>query len=147
MGFGDNEPPAVRADPFPATLSTPGGFRLLFLTFVSWDVIKYRITAGGIDQQIQIDATQNSTDAVYTPTRSNVTYCITAQGCSRTIGGGTGLCSPESQPLCVNSAVNTTSLRKFLRLSGVHTTTPVALRPLLRTAGRGYSLRTVMGLA
>ncbi|MFB8274813.1 hypothetical protein [Nocardia colli] len=136
----------MRMDPFPATLSGPGGFRLLFLTFVSWDVIKYRITGGGIDQNVEVEATQKSTDAVYTPTRSNVRYRITAKGCAGAIGGGTSYCSPESRPLEMSSAVNTTSLRTFLRLSAIDTRQSVGLRALLRTAGRGQRLRAVMGL-
>ena len=142
MGFGDTEPPAMRADPFPATLQSPGGsFNLLILTFVSWDVLKITITHSGEVQHIQIDATGESTDFVYHPVKSGQLYSFVAKGCARAIDGSTNRCSPESEPLESRASVNTTSLRTFLILSGVDISS--LRRVLPRSAG---SLRAIMGL-
>jgi hypothetical protein len=141
MGFGDNEPPALRADPFPATLRHPSGFKLLILTFVSWDVLKISVGHAGDQQHIQIDATGKSTEFNFTPTRSEATYSFAAQGCARAIDGSTNFCSPISRQLFVTAATNTNRLSQFLRLSGVPITS-------LRSAIGGplESLRSLMGL-
>ncbi len=119
MGFGDNEPPSVRADPFPATLQGRGGFSLLILTFISWDVLKLSVSHAGQVQHVQIDATGESTDFVFRPAKSGQPYSFVAKGCARALDGSTNRCSPESAPLQVLSATNTTSLKAFLNLSGV----------------------------
>jgi hypothetical protein len=142
VGFGDNEPPALRADPFPATLHSPGGgFKLLILTFVSWDVLKITVAHGGQEQHIQIDATGKSTDFVFRPAKSGQLYSFVAKGCARALDGSTNRCSPQSEPLEVAAATNTHRLKAFLILSGV----PVAS---LRAAANGSvdSLRGLMGL-
>jgi hypothetical protein len=146
MGFGDNEPPALRADPFPATLAAPGGFHMLALTFVSWDVLKLSASVNGhVERSWQIDATGKSTDFDYAPARSGAGYAFVAQGCSRTLGGGTGHCSPTSSPLERTAAVNTNSMRAFLRRSGVNTSAKVSVRGVAR--GRPLSsLRALMGV-
>ena len=141
MGFGDNEPPALRADPFPATLQGPGGFKLLILTFISWDVLKISVSHAGQVQHIQIDASGESTDFVFRPAESGQLYSFVAEGCARALDGSTNRCSPESEPLQVLAATNTNSLKEFLTASGVPVTS-------LRTAVRGSlsSLRSLMGL-
>ena len=141
MGFGDNEPPALRADPFPATLQGPGGFKLLILTFVSWDVLKMSVSGAGQMQHIQIDATGESTDFVFRPAKSGQVYSFVAKGCARALDGSTNHCSPKSEPLKVPAATNTNSLRRFLSMSGAAGTS-------LRTAGHGSlrSLRSLMSL-
>ncbi|MFE2307138.1 hypothetical protein ACFXCR_35200 [Streptomyces sp. NPDC059431] len=45
----------MRAEPYPATLRAPGGFRLLFLTFTAWDVIKYSVKHGEVVDQEEIN--------------------------------------------------------------------------------------------
>jgi hypothetical protein len=142
MGFGDNEPPALRAHPFPATLQGLGGFRLLILTFVSWDVLKLSVSNAGQVQHIQIDATGESTDFVFRPTKSGHLYSFVAKGCARALDGSTDRCSPESEPLQALAATNTNSLRSFLTSSGVPVTSS------LRASVHGLvpSLRTLMGL-
>jgi hypothetical protein len=141
MGFGDNEPPALRVDPFAATLRHPSGFKLLILTFVSWDVLKISVGHAGTEQHIQIDATGKSTEFEFKPTRSGTAYSFAAQGCARAIDGSTNFCSPMSKQLFVTAATNTNRLSQFLRLSGV----PIAS---LRSAIGGPldSLRNLMGL-
>jgi hypothetical protein len=141
MGFGDNEPPALRADPFPATLQGSGGFKLLILTFISWDVLKISVSHAGQVQHIQIDATGKSTDFVFRPANSGQLYSFVAKGCARALDGSTNRCSPESEPVQVLAATNTNSLKEFLIASGVSVTS-------LRTAAGGSldSLRSLMGL-
>lgn len=144
MGFGDDTPPAVRADPYPATLQAPGGFRLLFLTFTSWDVIKYAVRHGSAVDHEEIKAIHNSTDALYPTSQPGVPHAFTARGCAKAADGSTGYCSPVSDPLWVTAASNTRSLRTFLRRSGVDTRTTLSVRQLLARANRPGSLHTVM---
>jgi hypothetical protein len=141
MGFGDNEPPALRAEPFPATLGGPGGFKLLILTFISWDVLKISVSNAGQVQHIQIDATGESTDFLFRPVRSGQLYSFVARGCAKALDGSTNRCSPDSDPLTAQAATNTNSLKQFLVLSGAPVTS-------LRTAVNGSlnSLRKLMAL-
>lgn len=141
MGFGDNEPPALRADPFPATLHRPGGFKLLILTFVPWDVLKISVSHAGQVQDIQIDATGESTDFVFRPVKSGQLYSFVAKGCARALDGSTNRCSPTSEPLSVTAATNTNNLREFFRLSAAP---PTSLRGAV--GGPLDSLRSLMGL-
>lgn len=142
MGFGDDEPPALRADPFPATLQGPGGFKLLILTFISWDVLKLTIIHGNDVKHIQIDATGESTEFTFSPSQSGQLYSFVAQGCSRALDGSTGFCSPESPPLRVEASTNTNSLKQFLMISG---RSGDSLRTVVR-GSLGSSLRAIMGL-
>jgi hypothetical protein len=147
MGFGDNEPPAIRADPFPATLRGPGGFNLLILTFVTWDVIKLSVVAEGeAARRIQFDAGKKSIDFSFQPVRSKAMYTFTAQGCDRALDGSTNFCSPVSRPLTAQAAENTNSLKQFLLVSGV-VDTNISLRRIVNADGSTISLRTLMGLS
>lgn len=146
MGSGDNEPPAVRADAFPATLRGPGGFRVLVLTFVSWDVIKFTASRGNDPRHMQVDSGKISTEFLLQPVTSGALYTMTAQGCAKAIDGSTNFCSPVSSPLTAVAATNTNSLRVFLSLSGVQLRTDISLRAVITT--RPFpGLRSVMGLS
>lgn len=141
MGFGDDEPPSMRADPFPATLRGPSGFKLLILTFVTFDVLKISVSHAGESQHLQIDATGRSTDLIFSPVQSGLLYSFVAKGCARALDGSTGRCSPESPPLQARAAINTNSLRRFLTASGVSATSlRIAVQIPL------HSLRGLMGL-
>jgi hypothetical protein len=122
MGFGDNEPPAIRADPFPAQLQGSAGFNLLILTFVSWDVFKIVVEHAGQEQHIQIDATGERTECVFRPTKSAQRYSFAAQGCSKAMDGSTNFLLPYVRPPAATAATNIDSLREFLTLSGVPVT-------------------------
>lgn len=68
MGYGDNEPPAIRADAFPATLRCPSGFRILVLTFVAWDMIKFTASVeGGLGRKLEIESGTKTTEFVFRP--------------------------------------------------------------------------------
>jgi hypothetical protein len=147
MGFGDDEPPALRVDPFPATLSSANHFNILILTFVSWDVIKLDSSVnGGPVSRIQFNSGRLSTDFVFTPAISGATYRFWATGCARAIDGSTNHCSPASDPIDVLSATNTNSLTQFLQRSGVDLQSGVQLRGVLGVSGSEVSIRHVMGL-
>ena len=141
MGFGDTAPPALRADPFPATLQDPGGFKFLILTFVSWDVLKISVSHAGQMQHIQIDATGESTDFVFRPAKSGQLYSFVTEGCARALDGSTNRCSPASEPLFVTAATNTNGLRTFLRLKAT-----CAYKPARSGRRSPDSLRNLMGL-
>src|SRR5262245_43782391 len=146
MGFGDNEPPAIRAEPFPATLASRGGFGILVLTFVAWDVIKFSATASdGVTRTIEVDSGRLSTDFTYGPTSSNVDFRLTAQGCARALDGSTGFCSPPAT-ITVRSAENTNRLTLFLRASGIPLPGRVAIGSLLSEEAFPLRLRAIMGL-
>lgn len=145
MGYGDNEPPAMRADAFPATLRGPSGFRILVLTFVDWDVIKFTASAvGEPNRHMEIESGTKSTDFVFQPTKSGVIYTLTSQGCAKAFDGSTGYCSPPSKPLRIFAAVNTHSLRQFLLLNGIGLHNETRLRAYVNTPS--ISLRALMGL-
>jgi hypothetical protein len=144
-GYGDNEPPALRAEPFPATLAGPGGFRVLVLSFIRWDVIKLTVSvAGQPDAHRQFDSGRFSTDSVFQPSVSGALHRFVARGCSRALDGSTNFCSPPSSPVSRVAATNTNSVRDFLIASGVSFQGGVSLRAHLPEPG--VSLRTVMGL-
>ncbi|QEL82602.1 hypothetical protein DN407_29330 (plasmid) [Bacillus sp. JAS24-2] len=145
MGYGIDEPPAIRADSFPATLSGPSGFRILILTFVAWDVIKFTAsTTGEPDRKLEIGSGTTQTEFLFTPTKSGVTYTFTCQGCAKAFDGSTEFCSPVSRPITVVAAINTRSFRQFLKTSGVNLHNEVSLRALVTDSL--ISLRTLMGL-
>jgi hypothetical protein len=141
MGYGDDEPPDVRADPFPATLRSPGGFQLKILTFVQWDHIKLFWSMEGDPRQeeIEIDSGQTVTDYVFQPARSGARYVFSARGCS-----DSAYCSPISRPIERIAATNTNRLRAFLTLSGVRAS--AGLRGLVSGGSGEIHLRTLMGL-
>jgi hypothetical protein len=146
VGFGDNLPPAIRADGFPATLSGPSGFRILVLTFVAWDVIKFTASAKGEpERKLEIESGTFTREFDFRPTRSAVIYTFTAQGCAKAIDGSTRFCSPVSSPLSRVAPINTGSLRQFLQRSGVNLHADVRLRSLVSKPS--ISLRSLMGLA
>jgi hypothetical protein len=147
MGYGDNEPPAIRADPFPATLSHPNRFAMLFLTFVNWDVIKLSWSLeNGPPGYLEIDSGTASTDYIFEPARSDGIYTFTAQGCSKAADGSTNYCSPVSQPYVKVAAHNTNSVKQFLKISAIDLREPVFLRTIIPDGGNEISLRTLMGL-
>lgn len=145
MGYSDNQPPAIRADAFPATLRDQSGFRILVLTFVAWDVIKFTaFTKGAPEQMLEIQSGSKETEFMFQPTKSGTTYTFRAQGCAKAIDGSTQFCSPISEPISAVAATNTNSLRKFLLLSRVNFRNSVGLRVLVSDSL--ISLRTLMGL-
>lgn len=143
MGYGDNEPPAIRADPLPATLDHANRFKMLILTFVKWDVIKLRWSLeGGSPGYLEIDGGPHGvTDYTFEPAQPSGRYTFTAQGCDRG-----DYCSPESEPYVAVAAKNTNSVRQFLQSSGIDLSKAVSLPSLLRSRGNRTSLRNVMGL-
>jgi len=144
MGYGDDEPPAIRADAFPATLFSQNHFQILILTFVAWDVIKL---SWSIEDDLpgsrEIDSGSTSTEFPL-PAKSGGTYTFTAQGCARAVDGSTNYCSPTSAPLRVTAAQNTNSLRQLLLRSNVVPGKGVRLRSYLPAGPT--SLRTLLGL-
>lgn len=147
MGFGDNEPPAVRADPFPATLTSGNHFNILILTFVNWDVIKLDWSInGGQGGRKEIPSGMTSTDFVFSPVKSGITYSFSATGCNKAADGSTNFCSPSSNPIQVAVAVNTNSFKQFLQLSGINTHNEVSLRTIVTATQPQVSLRSLMGL-
>ncbi len=148
MGYGDNEPPAIRADAVPATLQRPSGFAMLFLTFVAWDVIKLSWSSGAaLSGRIEIGSGRINTEYFFQPAESGQRYAFTAQGCNKAVDGSTNYCSPVSVPFDANAAQNTTSLKQFLFISGINLNHPVSLRAALGSRPVPISLRTVMGLS
>jgi hypothetical protein len=142
MGYGDDEPPAVRADPFPATLQSSSGFKILILTFVEWKYIKlfWSVDGGPLDD-VQVLSGQKSTDYVFKPARSGARYAFSARGCS-----DDAYCSPTSRPIERTAAVNTHSLRTFLVLSGINIHPGVHLRALITHGSRQVRLRALLGV-
>jgi hypothetical protein len=143
MGFGDDEPPAVRAEAFPATLAGPGGFHILVLTFVSFDVIKFTASGGGAERHMEVESGKVSTDFIFQPVKSGAVYTLTAQGCAKAFDGSTSHCSPPSSLVTAVAANNTNSLRAFLKLSGIQIRGGVRLRSLIHTIPPS-GLRSVM---
>src|SRR5260370_5611643 len=147
MGFGDNEPPALRLDAFPATLSSANHFNIRMLTFIRWDVIKLDSSInGGPTRRIEIDSGRESTDFVFKPARSGQTYSFSAIGCAKAADGSTNHCSPPSPATIIRAAINTNSLKLFLRMSGVDVRGGVRLRDVLGVQGSKISIRQVMDL-
>ena len=146
MGYGDNEPPAIRADRIVPNLYHPGGFQMLFLTFVNWDVIQLSWTTGsGAHDSTEIDSGRASTDYLFTPTISGESYHFVARGCAKTVGGGTGHCSPDESHDVIASE-NTNSVGQFLERSGIVPSPPLSLHTLLGIREPPISLRQVMWL-
>jgi hypothetical protein len=146
-GYGDQQPPGIRADAVPASLQSPSGFAMLFLTFVAWDVLKlWWSVAGGAPGYAEIDSGTMSTDYFFRSSPSGGNYTFTAQGCSRALDGSTNYCSPSSGPYHASCAPNTGSLREFLQLSSIDSYSEVNIRSLLGSGDIEISLRTVMDL-
>lgn len=147
MGFGDNEPPAIRVDPLPATLHHSSRFAMLFLTFVKWDVIKLSWSLeNGPSERLEIGSGALSTDYLFQPTQSDGRYTFIAQGCNKAVDGSTTYCSPVSQPYLAVAAHNTNSVKQFLKISGIDLQKDVALLALVQHSVNEISLRTLMGL-
>jgi hypothetical protein len=154
MGYGDNEPPAIRADPIVGTLQNPSGFAMLFLTFVAWDVLKFSwIELGtGESGQLDLDSGRNSTDYLFSPVMSDGRYLFKAQGCNKAIDGSTDYCSPVSDPYHAIAPHSTNSLKQFLHNSGLTLNQPFNLLTLLHAeipaidVSSKISVRTIMRL-
>lgn len=147
MGFGDNEPPAIRADSLPATLYQSSHFAMLFLTFVKWDVIKLSWSLGNAPAEvIEIGSGTLSTDYLFQPTQSDGRYTFTAQGCNKAVDGSTSFCSPISNPYITVAAHNTNSVRQFLKISGIDLQKDVEIRAFVQRGANEISLETLMGL-
>jgi len=147
MGYGDNEPPAIRADPFPTTLNELNGFRILILTFVPWDVIKFSAsTSDGDERALEINSGKMQTEFILRLVRSSIKYKFTAQGCSKAVDGSTSYCSPRSEPLEVTAAENTNSVKQFLRISGINIEADINLSSILRNREFPISFRQLLGL-
>lgn len=146
MTFGDDQPPSLRADPRPATLQRASHFQILILTFVTWDVIKLHISDDGGSRTVEVTAGTTSIDTVFEPVASNRLYTFVARGCAKAIDGSTTYCSPDSAPLRVRSAANSTSLRGFLVASGIDIHIDQHLAPVLAGYGQHGGLRRIMGL-
>jgi hypothetical protein len=140
MGYGDNWPPELRADPFPPSLRSAGGFRLLILTFISWDVIKLTVTAPGVSIYQELSSHAESNDFVFEPAWSGLPYTFVAQGCAKAIDGSTGYCSPLSTPLTVEAA-GAANWKSFLLSNGLAPETS-----LRGAAAWSVSLRALLGL-
>jgi hypothetical protein len=147
MGFGDNEPPDIRADAMPATLYQSNRFAMLFLTFIKWDVIKLSWSLNnGAYKQLEITSGSLSTDYLFQPAQSNGKYIFVAQGCNKAFDGSTSYCSPVSRPYLAIAAHNTNSVKQFLKISGIDLRKEVSLRVLVQDSTNEISLRTLMGL-
>jgi hypothetical protein len=147
MGYGDNEPPDIRADPIPATLYHSNRFAMLFLTFVKWDIIKLSWSLeNGPSERLEIESNAVSTDYLFQPAQSDGKYIFTAQGCNKAVDGSTSYCSPVSKPYLAVAAHNTNSVKQFLKISGIDMQKDVALRALVQHGANEISLRTLMGL-
>jgi hypothetical protein len=147
MGFGDNEPPSVRADPFPATLTSGNHFKLLILTFVPWDVIKLDWSReDGPGGRLEFHSGRESTDFIFGPVKSGARYSFVATGCAKAIDGSTNFCSPPSDPISIVAATNTNKLRQFLQISGITTRGGISLRTVIASANSVVSLKSLMGL-
>jgi hypothetical protein len=145
MGFGDNEPPAVRADPFPSTLGGPAGFRVLVLTFIAWDVIKFKASARDEpDRHLQVSTSSTVTEFVFHPVKSGAQYTFVAQGCAQAVDGSTTFCSPLSAPSVKTALVETGSVRLFLQRSGIDTRAKTELKPFL--SKHRFSVRALLWL-
>jgi hypothetical protein len=147
MGYGDNEPPALRATPYAQTLMVPNHIDLLVLTFVSWDVIKldWSVDGRGLPR-VEFDAGSTSISFTLQDIVSGGFYTMSAQGCAKAVDGSTTYCSPTSRPINVTASTNTDSLRGFLDGSGLTVGNNFSVRSALRQAGRSGSWRTIMGV-
>lgn len=148
MGYGDDIAPAVRADPFPATLAHPNHVAMLFVAFTDWDVIKLRWTVGEDSSgYLEIPGgAHGSTDYSFEPARPDAVYRFTAQGCNKAADGSTNYCSPVSDPYVVTAAHNTNSLRQFLTESGIDLSKGILLSNVLWSSPQVSSLRALMGI-
>ena len=134
MGFGDNEPPSLRIDPFPATLGSPNRLHIYWIAFLKWDYYELRWSAAsGPETQVDIDSGQLDADFDLQPARPGVLYRIKVRGCSKSVAGRGLYCSPYSPVASVIAAPDFTSVRQFLRTSGV---TADSLRSLGRRRRR-----------
>lgn len=148
MGHGDNQPPAIRADPVPATLRHSNRFAMLFVTFVRWDIIKLSWSLeNGPSGRLEIDSGALSTDYLFQPAQSDGRYTFSAKGCNKAVDGSTSYCSPASRPYLAVAAHNTNSVKQFLRVSGLDLKHDVALRALVQHSTSDISLIALLGLA
>jgi hypothetical protein len=152
VAFGDDEPPAVRLTPSPATLGSPNRIRVLWITFVGWDFVHVRWAVnGGPETQLRLGRDQVDIGAAgldgewdLTPTIPGARYTVAVQACRQGGFGGFGaFCGPWSGRVQVMGATNLLSLRSFLTLSGVDTTRTVSIGAL-RPAAQTIALRALL---
>jgi hypothetical protein len=141
MGFGDNEPPAVRLKALPATLGIPNHIHILWITFVTWHFVHVRFSADGNsvvqvrlgEDQVQVHSGGLVGEWDLQSTIPGSHYSISMQACRQ---GGFGafpaVCGPWSEPIEVRAVENMSSTSSFLVASGINMNQPVsiaALRP------------------
>jgi hypothetical protein len=142
MGYGEDQPPAIRADSVPNTLQHPAGFQMLFLTFIAWDYIRLSWSADdGSSGTRTISSGRTSTDYFFEPVVSSAIYTFVAQGCYTN-----DYCSPASPKLSAKAPHLLFSFRTFLKISGVNLQNDVSLVALVNNGGAQISLRDVMRL-
>jgi hypothetical protein len=130
MGYGDNVPPALRVDTFPATLYAPNHVHVFWISFVKWDIYQVRWAVdGGPEIQIRLDISGLEGDWDLRPTTPGARYSIKVQGCNKGLFGVT-YCSPWSDPTEVIALQNLSSTRAFLAASGVNLSQAVSIRAL-----------------
>lgn len=146
LNSGVDMPPAVRADAYPTTLHSQNGFNILILTFINWDIIKFRWSIeGDISGYFEIDSGQIKTEFIFQPVKPNTFYSFTTQGCAKSIDGSTNYCSPP-ETIVIKSAYNPTGLKKFLFKNGVQLFTDnLSIRKSINETIFDISLRTLMG--
>jgi len=144
MGFGDTEPPALRADPFPARLHSRNRIHIMIVDLYRWDTYYLFWTFnGGPDNTTRIldpAAADGTVEHDFYPVAAGH-YTFQVQGCPVPATGplppDDGHCSPRSDVVAVDVAVNQTSVRRFLQANGINPS----------SAGlRSYGVSSVRGL-
>jgi hypothetical protein len=138
MGFGDNEPPAVRLKAISATLGFPNHIHITWITFVTWNFVHVRFAADGNpvtqvrlgEDQVQIHpgGLVGEWDLQSIPESH---YEISVQACRQ---GGFGRfearCGPWSNPIQIQTAKNMSSVRSFLTASGINVSQTISIAEL-----------------
>lgn len=152
MGFGDNEPPAVRLDALPATLTSPNRIHIMWITFVGWDFVHVRWAVDGSPEtQIRLGSDQVAVGSGglegewdLQPTIPRGHYGISVQACRQgAFGVFPASCGPWSDRIEVRGAQNSSSIRAFLVASGIDMSRSVSVRGL-RQGASSISLRALL---
>jgi hypothetical protein len=138
MGYADQTPPGLRVDAIPARLHSRNRIHLVIVDSYRWNTYYLFWTEnGGPEQTTRLPGSSSETGTVdydfFADAGSD--YSFQVQGCPVDIGGPAppddGHCSPRSYAGEATAFVNETSVRNFLRLSGVAIdTNSVSLRAL-----------------